>query len=98
MQVAKLDTTNSSHQCPPGTKLRTDLLASNNIRLCGIDFDGRGCSSTTFGTHGIGYTQVCGKIIAYQYAATDGFPGRHINATVDDNYVDGIILTHGRNL
>ena len=97
MQVAKLDMTNDSHQCPNGTRLRTDLLASHNIRLCGINFDGRGCSSTTFNTHGIGYTQVCGKIIAYQYAATDGFP-QCTNVTIDDLYVDGISLTHGRNL
>ena len=32
MQVVKLDMTNSSHQCPPGTTLRTDLPR----RLCGI--------------------------------------------------------------
>ena len=99
MQVAKLDMTNSSHQCPPGTRLRTDLPK----RLCGINFDGIGCSSTIFDVHGIGYSQVCGKIIAYQDASTDSF-GAHMdtyparfNAGLDDNYVDGISLTHGSN-
>ena len=97
MQVAKLDMTNSSHQCPPGTRLRADLLASHNKRLCGIYFDGAGCSSTFFNVYGIKYTQVCGKIIAYQDASTDAFyVGRH-TTNIDGNYVDGISLTHGSN-
>ena len=97
MQVAKLDMTNCSHQCPNGTRLRTDLLAS---RLCGINFDGPGCSSTTFDTHSIRYTQVCGKINAYQDASPDAFGAYNITTrsnNIDSNYVDGISLTHGHN-
>ena len=97
MQVAKLDMTNSSHQCPPGTRLRTDLLASYNKRLCGINFDGPGCSSTFFNVYGIEYTQVCGKIIAYQDASTDAFYVSIRTTDIDGNYVDGISLTHGSN-
>ena len=100
MQVIKLDMTNSSHQCPNGTRLRTDLFASHNKRLCGINFDGPGCSSTTFATHGIGYTQVCGKIIAYQDASNDAFGTYNIarrSNNIDSDYVDGISLTHGQN-
>ena len=97
-QVIKLNMTNSSHQCPPGTRLRTDL----SKRLCGINFSGLGCSSAIFDVHGIEYTQVCGKIIAYQDASTDAFGAVHnnplrSNATIDGNYVDGISLTHGTN-
>ena len=92
-QVIKLNMTNSSHQCPPGTRLRTDL----SKRLCGINFSGLGCSSAIFDVHGIEYTQVCGKIIAYQDASPNAFyPGRS-NANIDGNYVDGISLTHGTN-
>ena len=92
MQVAKLDMTDSSEQCPPGTRLRTDLPK----RLCGINFDGPGCSSTTFDVHGIEYRQVCGKIIAYQDASPDAFsPLGNRNNDLDGNYVDGISLTHG---
>ena len=90
MQVAKLDMTNNSDQCPPGTRLRTDLPK----RLCGINSDGRGCSSTIFDVHGIGYSQVCGKIIAYQDASTDAFTGDN---SLEGNYVDGISLTYGSN-
>ena len=96
MQVAKLDMTNSSQQCPPGTRLRTNFPK----RVCGVNFDGPGCSSTTFNVHGVGYSQVCGKIIAYQDASSDAF-GENNQTTrsnnVDNAYVDGISLTHGRN-
>ena len=99
MQVAKLDITNSSHQCPPGTRLRTYQAK----QLCGIGVDGPGCSSSVFNVHGIEYNQVCGKIIGYQYASPDTFGAvqydgqYHRNSSnVDGNYVDGISLTHGR--
>ncbi len=90
MQVAKLDMTNSSQQCPPGTTLRTDLPK----RLCG-NSAGPGCSSTIFSVHGIEYRHVCGKIIAYQYASTDAFGVYDHNERsydVDGNYVDGIMV------
>ena len=99
MQVAKLNMTNSSHQCPPGTRLSTYQA----IRVCGIGVNGPGCSSSVFNVYGIEYNQVCGKIIGYQYGATDTFgtfqySGQHHrnSTTVDGNYVDGISLTHGR--
>ena len=87
MQVAKLDMTNSSHQCPSGTRLRADLLEYNKT-LCGIDSDHAGCSSTIFNLHSIEYRQVCGKITAYQYASSDAFRWRSISHShvSDDNY------------
>ena len=95
MQVAKLDMTNSSHQCPPGTRPRT----YRPKRLCGnSNGTGPGCSSILFSVHGIEYRQVCGKIIAYQYASTDAFGTFDVSVRahlIDGNYVDGISLTHG---
>ena len=99
MRVAKLNMTNSSHQCPPGTSLRTDLLEYNKT-LCGPDFNGAGCSSTMFNTHSIEYRQVCGKIIAYQYGSPDAFGAYNVitrDNSIDGNYIDGISLTHGSN-
>ena len=56
MQVAKLNMTNSSHQCPPGTRIRTDLLSNYSKRLCGnSNLLGVGCSETLFTVHGIEY-------------------------------------------
>ena len=92
MQVVKLDMTNNSHQCPPGTRLRTDLPK----RLCGIGINSTGCSSTIYGLNGIEYSQVCGKIIGYQDQTPDAF-GQGTSQTIDGHYVEGISLTHGRN-
>ena len=94
MRVTKLNMTNSSHTCPAGLKLLTTPK-----RLCAMNIDGGGCSSATFNLHGIRYTHVCGKIIGYQQGSTDAFwPYRNNRRlTIDDQYVDGISLTHGRN-
>ena len=92
MQVVNLDMTNTSHQCPPGTTLRTDLPK----RLCGMGISGLGCSSTIFDLYGIAYSQVCGKIIGYQDRTPDGF-GQAQTQSIDGTYVEGISLTHGSN-
>ena len=94
MRVTKINMTNSSHTCPAGLKLLTTPK-----RLCAMNIDGGGCSSATFNLHGIRYTHVCGKIIGYQQKTPDAFGPYYHNRrlTIDDQYVDGISLTHGRN-
>ena len=92
MQVVNLDMTNTSHQCPPGTTLRTDLPK----RLCGIGIRSFGCSSTIFDLYGIAYSQVCGKIIGYQDRSPDAF-GQAQTQSIDGTYVEGISLTHSSN-
>ena len=90
VRVAKLDMTNSSHQCPSGLKQRTD----SNIRTCVKIEDQAGCSSPSnfIIDHNIQYSMVCGRIIAYQYASTNAFEGDTYNRSA---YVDGVSLTHG---
>ena len=94
MRVTKINMTNSSHTCPEGLKLLTTPK-----RLCAMNIGGGGCSSATFDLHGIRYTHVCGKIIGYQQKTPDAFWAYNNNRglTIDDTYVDGISLTHGRN-
>ena len=94
MRVTKINMTNSSHTCPAGLKLLTTPK-----RLCAMKIDGGGCSSATFNLHGIRYTHVCGKIIGYQQKTPDAFSPYYNNRrlTIDDQYVDGISLTHGHN-
>ena len=95
MRVAELDMTNSSHQCPSG--LMEHIYSSGN-RTCRIDSTSEAiCSSVVFPINDLRYSQVCGKIIAYQFASPDGFGGgsRGNAITIDKNYVDGISLTHG---
>ena len=94
MRVVKINMTNSSHTCPSGLKTLTSPK-----RLCAMNINGGGCSSATISLHGVEYTHVCGKIIGYQQKTPDAFRPYHNNRslTIDDNYVEGISLTHGRN-
>ena len=64
-----------------------------------MNIAGGGCSSASFSVQGVQYTRVCGKIIGYQQKSPDAFwPYRNNRRlTIDDQYVDGISLTHGRN-
>ena len=94
MQVANINMPNSTETCPAGLRMLTSPK-----RLCGINSDGPGCSSAVFNVQAIEYSRVCGKIIGYQQKAPDAFSPytRNQQLTIDDGYVDGVSLTHGRN-
>ena len=57
------------------------------------------CYSAMFPTQGIQYSQVCGRIIGYQFGETQAFilenSNRHQPRTIDGSYVDGVSLTYG---
>ena len=89
---------NPEEECPTGTILRTDLLPQKRVCGIGTSNGAPGCSSTIFDTLGVEYGEVCGKIVAYQDATTDAFGAfTQRSNNIDDNYVDGISLTHGSN-
>jgi dynein heavy chain len=54
-----------------------------------------GCHQGTISAHDLSYSEVCGKIIAYQVGSPDAFDRAFSLRRIDDNYVDGISLTHG---
>ena len=90
-RVAYLNMSDPSQQCP--TELR--LYSESGVRACGRQTASDGsCDSVTFSTNGISYSQVCGRVIGYQYFSTDAF--NNINVyPIDSPYVDGISITHG---
>ena len=89
MRVAGLDMTNSNHQCPSGLMERTD----SGKRTCVSNKSTGGCSSINFITLGGKYSNVCGRIIGYQYGSPDSFENIYdFNRYV---HVAGVILTHG---
>ena len=92
MRVANLDMTDPNQNCPAGFRLVT--RTSVPLRTCGRA-GSAGCVSTTFQTHGVEYSHVCGRVIGYQ----DGTPSAFVvsgGTTIDSIYVDGISLTHGQ--
>ena len=92
MRVAYVDMTQSGSQCPQGLN-QVALLGSN---YCGR-FNSDKCVSTIFETYNVGYTKVCGRIRGYQFGSTDGFFDTYIcDNTIEENYIDGVSLTHGQ--
>ena len=94
MRVAELDMTNSSHQCPSGLMQRTELNSGKHT--CGINSNSATCSSVTYPVKTLEYSEVCGKIIAYQVGSPDTFRNSTCtNTSINTYYVDGVSLTHG---
>ena len=75
-------------KCPDALKLNT----SDSLRLCGKK-TGKSCDSITIDTGGKSYQEVRGKVRLYQFGAPDAFRD---NKNIDDVYVDGISITHGK--
>ena len=88
-RVAYLNMSDPSQQCP--TELR--LYNESGVRACGRQISDNGsCDSVTFSTNGISYSQVCGRVIGYQYGHTDAIRS---SDSIDTYYVEGISITHG---
>ena len=90
MRVADINMTRPSETCPAGFR----KVTASGKTLCGGQ--SQSCISTTFSSHGLQYSQVCGKIIGYQYYSSDAFAPYILHTqSLDGAFVDGIVLTHG---
>ena len=91
LQVANLDLDDPYQQCPKGFKLIT-----HPVRAC-VKKAERGCSSILFPTHYIQYQRVCGRMIGYQVGSNNAFHRFECDyCGIDDPYVDGVSVTHGK--
>ena len=92
-RVAYLNMTDPSQQCPPTWRLYND----SGVRACGRPVTSGASCPATFYTTGRQYNKVCGRVTGYQKGTTDGFLAfkRNISSSADDNYVDGVSITHG---
>jgi hypothetical protein len=88
MRVAELDTKTTV----TGFRQRRD----SNRRTCVSDVGpaSTDCHQSTISTHNFIFSKVCGKIKAYQVGSTDAFSRPGSSPTIDNNYVDGISITH----
>ena len=90
MRVADIDMTRHKENCPTGFR----EVTSSGKRMCGGK--DRGCVSTSFSSHGVEYSRVCGRIIGYQFGKTNDFLGYHSHQTsINSYFLDGIVLTYG---
>ena len=93
MRVAYIDMTDVSNTCPQGL----NYTVQSSIRMCTSSHSTAGCTSVNFPTHGVPYTKVCGRALAFQRGSNDGFANYHQagQSTLDGYYVDGLSVTHG---
>ena len=89
-RVALVDMSDNAQSCPG------DLtLISSPIHTCGGPTTG-GCASAKFSTHGMSYSQVCGRLRGYQVGQPDAF-GPYVNDPAKPDIVmDGILISHGK--
>ena len=93
-RLAYLDMSDATQNCPSGFR----LYQSGGVRACGRPVSNSGsCVSVQFPSNGISYSEVCGRVVGYQYASPDavhsGFGPNHNNLNGD--YIDGVSITHG---
>ena len=66
-------------------------------RTCGRPDSIHGCASVTYPVHGVKYSRVCWRMIAWiPVWQSRCFPllQRSWKRTIDDHYLDGVSLTH----
>ena len=83
----------ASFNVSAGDECPSPWIKSSNggVNFCVPVSTSGGCYSVIYSVNGISYQRVCGKASGYQRASPDGFRGN----TIDNNYVDGLSITHG---
>ena len=90
-RVAYVNMSSETSSCPGEFQ-----LYETPIRSCG-GLTGIGCASAKFSTHGITYSQVCGRMIGYQVAAPDAFGPYIYDQKYPEIFMEGVQITHGKN-
>ena len=94
-RLAYLNMSDTMEKCPSGYR----LYQSGAGRACGRPVaDDGSCVSVKFPSHGIRYSQICGRVVGYQYGTTDGLRALETSPNqynINNSYVDGVSITRG---
>ena len=92
--VTKLNMSNPSQQCPSAWR----EFVSDGVRTCTRPITTSGnCPGTSYSISRR-YSKVCGRVIGYQFGSPSAFElGAVEGRTIDEAYVEGVSITHGRN-
>ena len=92
-RIAYLDMTDPNQQCP----MNWQEVLTSGVRSCTrTNPAGASCDSVSFSYPSIGsdsYSQVCGRVIGYQYCHVDAFDSSM--TSIEEPYLDGVSITHG---
>ena len=90
-RLAYLDMSDPTKNCPTGFR----LYQSGGVRACGRPVSSGGsCSSVQYPSNGISYSQICGRVVGYQYGFTNAVGYMSIS-DINSYYVDGVSITRG---
>ena len=92
-RVAFLDMSDTTQECP--SEFRS--YDTDGRRACGRKVNnGASCDGITFPVD-INYSEVCGRVYAFQYASPDGInPANHPDHNnIEGPYLDGVSITQG---
>ena len=95
-RLAYLDMSDATENCPSGFR----LYQTGGVRACGRATTSSGsCQSVQFPSNGISYSQVCGRVVGYQYGTPDAVDstlgGSQHHNNLNSYYVDGVSITRG---
>ena len=91
-RLAYLDMSDSTVNCPFGFR----LYQSGGVRACGrpVSSDAS-CSSVQYPSNGYYYSQICGRVVGYQFGNPDAVDGNNGHNNINSYYVDGVSITRG---
>ena len=95
-RLGQLDMSDSTVNCPSGFQ----LYDSGGVRACGrMSISHPSCASIILPSNGISYSEVCGRVVGYQYGSSDAvdtrFKSNSTHDDIDSYYVDGVSITQG---
>ena len=90
-RIGYLDMSDASQQCP--TNWNEYTKDTGGIRTCKRKTNA--CDSVIIPAHNISYSEICGRVVGYQYASTDALQSAVNTKNINQQYVDGISITHG---
>ena len=92
-RVAFLNMSDPNEVCPSNWETYT-----SPVQACGNGqtSPNGGCDSVIYPAYGLRYTRVCGRVvIGYKHSDTVAFDGLIRRATIEQQYLDGVSITHG---
>ena len=90
-RIGYLDMSESLHNCPPNWEEYTK--DTGGIRTCQRKSSGPSCDSVIIPSNDIHYTEICGRVVGYQFGST-GAIASNLN-DINSYYVDGVSITRG---
>ena len=87
-RMGYFDMADATTSCPSGFRQYT----KGSIRACGRPGNSASCVSQQIPPNVLSYSEICGRVVGYQYATTDAFRG---GGGINSYYVEGVSITYG---